>query len=246
MFFLTIFSEEGGVGCNGCIFSNISSVNDDVSVNIGDVQLGAVTVNGRDQPNEVLMSVSEQATVSDNNLMTSGVNVMNVDMTASTEGLQANNVSDILCNDSTAALLGSARLQRDVSGTNVMFGNNIEKTSDIPGGNDNVADAFEHVSIFFVDLHKEINNVVSDNLVKQDEKTKLIKIGAEKDGTEVSVLKKENKARLLFGVMAGAFSENSMQAVNRSQLYFLSNQLAAQFGSGVGYKDGGWSISTSK
>ncbi|WP_273755727.1 Vomp family autotransporter [Bartonella sp. MM73XJBT.G] len=109
---------------------------------------------------------------------------------------------------------------------------------------ESVAEAFEGISTSFMNIHNEvkneINNVVSDNLVKQDEETKLIKIGGEKEGTGISIANSKNVARILSGVHAGAISEESTDSVNGSQLYMFSNALAAYFGGGAGYKDGKW------
>ncbi|WP_273721675.1 MULTISPECIES: Vomp family autotransporter [unclassified Bartonella] len=109
---------------------------------------------------------------------------------------------------------------------------------------ESVAEAFEGISTSFMNIHNEvkneISNVVSDNLVKQDEETKLIKIGGEKEGTGISIANSKNVARILSGVHAGAISEESTDSVNGSQLYMFSNALAAYFGGGAGYKDGKW------
>ncbi|WP_317992717.1 Vomp family autotransporter [Bartonella gliris] len=109
----------------------------------------------------------------------------------------------------------------------------------------NVAEAFDGVSSSFTKLHNKVNNeinkVVADNLVKWDEETKVIKIGGEKDGSEITLINSGGKARTLSGVMAGILSESSTEAVNGSQLYSMSNALAAYFGGGAGYSDGKWS-----
>ncbi|WP_375666150.1 hypothetical protein [Bartonella sp. TT121SHDZB] len=44
----------------------------------------------------------------------------------------------------------------------------------------NVADAFAGIASSITNVHNDVTNVVSDSLVKQDEDTKIIKIGAEK------------------------------------------------------------------
>ncbi|WP_208439312.1 hypothetical protein, partial [Bartonella tribocorum] len=68
-----------------------------------------------------------------------------------------------------------------------------------------------------------INDVVSDSLVKQDDATKIIKIGAEKGGTSISIANSGDAARTLTGVKAGELTETSTDAVNGSQL-FATNQ----------------------
>nr|WP_275065424.1 Vomp family autotransporter [Bartonella sp. AU15XJBT] len=109
---------------------------------------------------------------------------------------------------------------------------------------DDVAAAFAGVGTSFENLHQElkneINQVVGDSLVKQDDKTHVISVGGEKSGTEVTLANVDGAARTLSGVKAGLLSDGSMEAINGSQLYSMSNTLAGYFGGGAGYKDGGW------
>ncbi|PIT67748.1 hypothetical protein CER18_09775, partial [Bartonella tribocorum] len=116
---------------------------------------------------------------------------------------------------------------------------------------DNVAAAFEGVGSSFTNLHNEvtnavtninkhINDVVSDSLVKQDDATKIIKIGAEKGGTSISIANSGDAARTLTGVKGGELTETSTDAVNGSQLYSMNNTLASYFGGGAEYKEGKW------
>uniref|UniRef100_UPI0035CF5F0B Vomp family autotransporter n=1 Tax=Bartonella sp. CB15SXKL TaxID=3243512 RepID=UPI0035CF5F0B len=105
----------------------------------------------------------------------------------------------------------------------------------------NVADALAGVGTSFTNIHKEINKVVGDSLVKQDEKTHVISIGGEKSGTSITLSNIDGAERTLSGVRGGAISETSTDAVNGSQLYSMSNVLASYLGGGAGYKDGKWS-----
>ncbi|WP_455479532.1 Vomp family autotransporter [Bartonella sp. B23] len=113
---------------------------------------------------------------------------------------------------------------------------------------DNVAEAFAGVGNSITNvkneltnqINSEISNVKDESLVKQDETTHVIAIGGEKNGTEITLANIDGAARTLSGVKAGALSESSTDAVNGSQLYFMSNQLAAYFGGGAGYKNGEW------
>ncbi|UNF55515.1 Vomp family autotransporter [Bartonella krasnovii] len=116
---------------------------------------------------------------------------------------------------------------------------------------DNVAKAFASVGTSFTNLHNEvtnavtdinnhINNVVSDSLVKQDEESKVIKIGAEKGGTSINISNSGDAARTLTGVKSGGLTETSTDAVNGSQLYSMNNTLASYFGGGAEYKEGKW------
>ncbi|UNF52160.1 Vomp family autotransporter [Bartonella krasnovii] len=116
---------------------------------------------------------------------------------------------------------------------------------------DNVAKAFASVGTSFTNLHNEvtnavtdinnhINNVVSDSLVKQDEESKVIKIGAEKGGSSINISNSGDAARTLTGVKSGGLTETSTDAVNGSQLYSMNNTLASYFGGGAEYKEGKW------
>ncbi|PIT67800.1 hypothetical protein CER18_09550, partial [Bartonella tribocorum] len=97
-----------------------------------------------------------------------------------------------------------------------------------------VAEAFAGVGSSFTNLHNEvtnavtninnqINQVVGDSLVKQDDKTHVIAVGGEKNGTKVTFANTDGAARTLTGVKAGELTETSTDAVNGSQL-FATNQ----------------------
>ncbi|UNF47148.1 Vomp family autotransporter [Bartonella krasnovii] len=107
-----------------------------------------------------------------------------------------------------------------------------------------VAEAFAGVGSSFTNIHKElkneINQVVGDSLVKQDEKTKRITIGGEKDGSEINVANSMNGVRSLSGVKAGLLAAESTEAINGSQLYSVINVLTRYFSGDAEYKDGKW------
>ncbi|WP_139412710.1 Vomp family autotransporter [Bartonella mastomydis] len=116
---------------------------------------------------------------------------------------------------------------------------------------DDVAKAFASVGTSFSNLHNEMTNavtninnqisqVVSDSLVKQDEESKVIKIGAEKEGTEITIANSDGAVRSLSGVKAGTLSADSTEAVNGSQLYSMNNTLASYFGGGAKFENGQW------
>ncbi|WP_345119061.1 Vomp family autotransporter, partial [Bartonella pachyuromydis] len=109
---------------------------------------------------------------------------------------------------------------------------------------DDVAKAFAGIGTSFTNIHKElkneINQIVGDSLVKQDEDSKVIKIGAETGGTSINITNSVDASRTLTGVKAGALTEESLDAVNGSQLYTMSNTLASYLGGGAGYKEGKW------
>ncbi|WP_375639546.1 hypothetical protein, partial [Bartonella sp. AA168HLJHH] len=90
------------------------------------------------------------------------------------------------------------------------------KSEEIDYGN--VADALAGVgnSVTNVknEISKEITNVVSDSLVKQD-RMGLITIGAERGGNKINILNRDGDARILSGVKA---AQNGDEAVNKAQL----------------------------
>ncbi|WP_375646185.1 Vomp family autotransporter, partial [Bartonella sp. CM87QHHN] len=109
---------------------------------------------------------------------------------------------------------------------------------------DDVASAFAGVGDSFMNIHKElqneINKVVGDSLVKQDDATKVIKIGGEKEGSAITIANMNGDTRSLSGVKAGTLSEGSTEAVNGSQLYSLHQTLAMYLGGGASYEGGEW------
>ncbi|WP_078674256.1 YadA-like family protein, partial [Bartonella elizabethae] len=113
----------------------------------------------------------------------------------------------------------------------------------------NVADAFTGVNTSFVNLDKKIENVATNvagnSLVKQEEATGLITIGRKVGGTRVSIVNSDNAARTLSGVNAGSITATSTEAVNGSQFYAMSNEVASYFSRDAGYdKDGNWNAPT--
>ncbi|WP_180753547.1 YadA-like family protein [Bartonella tribocorum] len=110
-----------------------------------------------------------------------------------------------------------------------------------------VASAFAGISDSFINIDKKIENVVTnvtgDRLVKQDN-TGLITIGGKVGGTKVSIANSDSIARTFSGVHAGSITATSTDAINGSQFYAMSNEVASYFGGGAGYKDGNWSAPT--
>ncbi|WP_208436583.1 Vomp family autotransporter [Bartonella tribocorum] len=108
----------------------------------------------------------------------------------------------------------------------------------------NISDALSEVGNSFTNIQNkmtyEISKIESENLVKQDEKTKLITIGGEKDGREISIANSASGVRSLSGVKAGLLTAESTEAVNGSQLYSVINALSRYFSGDAGYKDGQW------
>ncbi|WP_375627898.1 hypothetical protein, partial [Bartonella sp. TT67HLJMS] len=115
----------------------------------------------------------------------------------------------------------------------------------------NVADAFEGVNNTFTTLNDEIVDVRDSILVKQVAEKKLarslrdggaglITIGNETGGSEISVLNKENGGRKLSGLLGGAISETSDEAVSGSQLHTLGSSVASYFGGSASYENGAW------
>ncbi|WP_273722096.1 hypothetical protein, partial [Bartonella sp. ML71XJBT] len=115
---------------------------------------------------------------------------------------------------------------------------------------DDVVKAFAGVGSSFTNIHKELKNeitkVVGDSLVKQDEKTRVIAVGGEKSGTEVTFANVDHAARTLTGVKAGKLSDVSTEAVNGSQLYSLHQRLASYLGGGASYENDAWTAPSFK
>ncbi|EJF79823.1 hypothetical protein MCO_00516, partial [Bartonella sp. DB5-6] len=105
----------------------------------------------------------------------------------------------------------------------------------------NVADALSGVSSSFTNLNKKIEHVTGDSFIKQNS-AGLITIGGSKGGNRIDIANNINAPRILSGVKGGAFTKTSTEAVNGSQLYFMSQAFASYFGGGAGYDaEGKWS-----
>ncbi|WP_375615381.1 YadA-like family protein [Bartonella sp. AC10YNML] len=78
-----------------------------------------------------------------------------------------------------------------------------------------VAEAFAGVANSITNVHNDVTNVVSDSLVKQDEKTKVITIGAAVEGSEINIANSKKEDRILSGVKK---AERVNEAVNKGQL----------------------------
>ncbi|SSZ39870.1 Adhesin yadA precursor [Bartonella grahamii] len=103
----------------------------------------------------------------------------------------------------------------------------------------------------------EIANVRDSILVKQVAKKTLtrslrdggvgpITVGMETGGSEISILNKSNEGRKLSGLLGGAISGTSTDAVNGSQLHTLGTGVASYLGGGAVYADGKWTAPTFK
>ncbi|WP_273760960.1 YadA-like family protein [Bartonella sp. AU16XJBT] len=79
----------------------------------------------------------------------------------------------------------------------------------------NVADALSGVGSSFKSIHDEISTMISDSLVKQEDKTNRITVGAETGGGEINIANKNKEDRTLSGVKK---AENDNEAVNKGQL----------------------------
>ncbi|WP_208433784.1 Vomp family autotransporter [Bartonella taylorii] len=92
-----------------------------------------------------------------------------------------------------------------------------------------VAEALAGVGTSITNVKKEINNEITnvkgDSLVKWDEATKLIKIGEEKEGSEINIKNKDGGARTISGVAAGSAETD---AVNFSQLQKVEKDVKEQ------------------
>ncbi|WP_455480869.1 Vomp family autotransporter [Bartonella sp. B12(2025)] len=104
---------------------------------------------------------------------------------------------------------------------------------------DNVFDAFDGVNNSITDIYNQINNIAGDSLVKWVEGQNLITVGKEKGGMKIDVAGSDGK-RIIAGVAHGEISQDSTEAINGSQLYYMGGRIAAYFGGGASYENGNW------
>ncbi|WP_208541656.1 MULTISPECIES: Vomp family autotransporter [Bartonella] len=90
----------------------------------------------------------------------------------------------------------------------------------------NVGSAFEGVDSALTQLFGKVENI----LVHQNSGTKVITIGSEVEGSEISIANKDRESRVLSGVKVGELSANSTEAVNGAQLYKLSSNISQYLG----------------
>ncbi|MBA9083324.1 autotransporter adhesin [Bartonella chomelii] len=93
----------------------------------------------------------------------------------------------------------------------------------------NVGSAFEGVDNALTQLFGKVENI----LVHQNSGTKVITIGNEVEGNEISITNKDRESRVLSGVKVGDLSANSTEAVNGSQLYKLGSNISQYLGGGA-------------
>ncbi|OPB29116.1 YadA-like family protein [Bartonella sp. WD12.1] len=93
----------------------------------------------------------------------------------------------------------------------------------------NVGSAFEGVDNALTQLFGKVENI----LVHQNPGTKVITVGKEVEGSEISIANKDRESRVLSGVKVGELSANSTEAVNGSQLYKLSSNISQYLGVGA-------------
>ncbi|WP_208438228.1 hypothetical protein [Bartonella taylorii] len=129
------------------------------------------------------------------------------------------------------------------AGTNVR--KSIAPTYIISGGvYRDVGSAFARVDSEFRDISRQFN-IVSSNMLVQQNSAETITVGANKGGTVVDFANNYHAARSIVGVADGVLSPTSNQAVNGSQLYKLGSAIAKSFGGGAGYDCyGEWMVPT--
>ncbi|EJF79377.1 Adhesin yadA precursor [Candidatus Bartonella washoeensis] len=81
------------------------------------------------------------------------------------------------------------------------------------------------------DFSQKIDGLSKDSLLWSEEEQAFVALHGPKDG--------KTKSKLKF-LLDGDIAVNSTDAITGNQLYLMSNQLAAYFGGGAGYKDGKW------
>ncbi|WP_343358075.1 YadA-like family protein [Bartonella schoenbuchensis] len=107
-------------------------------------------------------------------------------------------------------------------GANVLEGTQL--TYNVQDGKyHSVADAFAGVDTSLTDLYEKFsglqNSIGDDSLVAQDQESKLITIGANVEGSKISITNSKGKARTLTGLADGEVDAGSTDAVTGAQLY---------------------------
>ncbi|ENN91985.1 surface protein/Bartonella adhesin [Bartonella bovis 91-4] len=90
--------------------------------------------------------------------------------------------------------------------------------------------AFKGVDDSLTVLFDKIESVEGNNLVVQEEGTKVITIGKDVDGDKISIANKDKAPRKLTGLAAGDVSDKSTEAVTGKQLFALNNKVSAYLG----------------
>ncbi|ACS50529.1 surface protein/Bartonella adhesin [Bartonella grahamii as4aup] len=116
----------------------------------------------------------------------------------------------------------------------------FENVGDALSGLDaNVKNVNDHLTNVTNDFTQKINNITQEVkgdalLWSNDEQAFVAQHGEERTNSKIKFLAN------------GDISANSTDAVNGSQLYLMSNQLATYFGGGAGYNNGQWTAPTFK
>ncbi|MEL6089158.1 YadA-like family protein [Bartonella schoenbuchensis] len=103
-------------------------------------------------------------------------------------------------------------------------------------GRTGVADAFAGVNDTLTVLSGKIGDVEKNSLVKQD-KSGLITIGANVEGSEISIANNTGGVRKLTGLADGSVTEGSTDAVTGNQLYKTSQNVEKLTGTVKGVQD---------
>ncbi|WP_208541655.1 YadA-like family protein [Bartonella capreoli] len=103
-------------------------------------------------------------------------------------------------------------------------------------GRTGVADAFAGVNDTLTVLSGKIGDVEKNSLVKQD-KSGLITIGANVEGSEISIANNTGGVRKLTGLADGSVTEGSTDAVTGNQLYKTSQNVEKLTGAVKGIQD---------
>ncbi len=114
----------------------------------------------------------------------------------------------------------------------------------------NVGDALSGLDANVKNVNDHLTNVTNDFTQKINNITQEVKgdalLWSNDDQAFVAQHGEERTNRKIKFLANGDISANSTDAVNGSQLYLMSNQLAAYFGGSAGYNDGKWTAPTFK
>ncbi len=123
--------------------------------------------------------------------------------------------------------INGGQLWQVASNTSAYFGGGADILNDkaptytVNGSKYNdVGSAFEGVDNSFTEINNKISDITENSLVQQDAaQDNLITIGAETGGIEIHVNNNGGKRRRIVGVLGGAITKGSSEAVNGGQLW---------------------------
>ncbi|MCL6229983.1 hypothetical protein M4Z11_05140, partial [Bartonella sp. G70] len=97
-----------------------------------------------------------------------------------------------------------------------------------------VGSAFEGIDVVFTEIRNEISGITENSLIQQDStQDDLITIGAKTGGSVIDITNSEGEYRKITSVRDGDVSEQSVDAINGSQLWQVASNTSEYFGGGA-------------